>query len=106
MITGGEQQREDAWRMKVVGVVLGLVMMGFGSVQAFIALPSRMDGSAERITKVEKRVDGMEDLRRGDREILIRIEEQVRQLREALRGRERERGVGRGAGSGEQAGNE
>lgn len=80
-----EFRRRETAAWKLVAAGLGLIAALFGSFQALITLPVRVDGHEQRLDKQDARMEKHEQEERVSREILIRIEEQVRQVREALR---------------------
>lgn len=59
------------------GLILSIGLAAAGCYQAWAILPYRVD-------QTEREVKTMKDERKIDREILIRIEEQVKALREEL----------------------
>jgi predicted cobalt transporter CbtA len=62
----------------IVSAFVGILAGVFGFIQAYAVLPYRVE-------QIEKDTRAMKDERKTDREILIRIEEQVRALREEIR---------------------
>lgn len=64
--------------LHAISLAIGIVIAVFALVQAWAILPYR-------VQQTESEVKAMKDERKSDHEILVRIEEQVKALREELR---------------------
>ena len=74
--------------LKAVALVLSL-FVGVATLLAFASpvtsSPARLDAAEQRIGLAESRLDKLESDRRSDRELLVRIDENVKALKEAAR---------------------
>jgi hypothetical protein len=71
--------------LKTAGLVMGLIV-GLATLAAFMSpvtsAPERLTAAERRIGSAETRLEKLESDRRVDRELLIRIDENVRALKE------------------------
>lgn len=61
-----------------LSLITGITVGVFGALQAYAVLPYRLE-------QAEREVRALKDERKVDREILIRIEEQVKAMREEMK---------------------
>lgn len=84
---GITKKEDESGSVKWILTVLLTIATLFASFQAIIELPPRVLGLEKRDDAHEERMKEIETDARSNREILIRIEEQVKQLRTEFRNR-------------------